>query len=116
MPKNEENNQVQQEQKHQYTHFVGVKFLNTPRAYFFGAEDADYKLEDKVVVETVRGYELGSIAIEPMSIDKYANGLYLKPIIRKATDVDIRLAEINQKDATFALEICQNEAKKLKAN
>ena len=113
MPKIEDNNQTPQEQKHDYTHFVGVKFLNTPRAYFFGTTDADYKLDDKVVVETVRGFELGTIAIEPMSIDKYANGLFLKPIIRKATDVDIRLSEINQKDAVYALDICQSEAKKL---
>ena len=114
MPKNEDISQNnRQEEKHEYTHFVGVKFLNTPRAYFFGTESNDYKLEDKVVVETIRGVELGTIAIEPISIDKYGNGLYLKPIIRKATDVDMRLAEINQKDAVYALEICQTEAKKL---
>ena len=114
MPKIEDNNHTPQtEEKHDYTHFVGVKFFNTPRAYFFGTTDADYKLDDKVIVETVRGLELGTIAIEPISIDKYGNSLYLKPILRKATDVDLRLAEINQKDAVYALEICQAEVKKL---
>ncbi|MBO6262208.1 MAG: stage 0 sporulation protein [Bacilli bacterium] len=117
MPKIENQNQnPQSNQAHEYTHFVGVKFLNTPRAYFFGTNDANYKLDDKVVVETVRGMELGTIAIEPIDIKKYANGLYLKPIVRKATDVDIHLAEINQKDAVFALEICNTEAKKLSLN
>ena len=101
------------ENKNEYTHFVGVKFLNTPRAYFFGVKDIELHLEDKVIVETVRGLELGVIAIEPISIDKYSNGLSLKPIIRKATDTDIRLAEINQKDAVFAMDICQTEVKKL---
>ena len=114
MPKIEDNNHTQfTDQKHDYSHFVGVKFLNTPRAYFFGTTDNNYALGDKVVVETVRGMELGTIAIEPISIDKYGNGLFLKPILRKATDVDIRLAEINQKDAVYALEICQVESKKL---
>ncbi len=103
----------QVENKNEYTHFVGVKFLNTPRAYFFGVKDIELHLEDKVIVETVRGLELGVIAIEPISIDKYSNGLSLKPIIRKATDTDIRLAEINQKDAVFAMDICQTEVKKL---
>ena len=103
----------QVENKNEYTHFVGVKFLNTPRAYFFGVKDIELQLEDKVIVETVRGLELGVIAIEPISIDKYSNGLSLKPIIRKATDTDIRLAEINQKDAVFAMNICQTEVKKL---
>ena len=101
------------EQKIEYTHFVGVKFLNTPRAYFFGVKDIELQLDDKVVVETIRGIELGTIAIEPIGIDKYSNGLSLKPILRKATDTDIKLAEINQKDALFAMDICQNEVKKL---
>ena len=103
----------QVEQKNEYTHFVGVKFLNTPRAYFFGVKDIELKLDDKVVVETVRGTELGVIAIEPISIDKYSNSLSLKPILRKATDTDIKLADINQKDALFAMDICQTEVKKL---
>ena len=103
----------QVETKNEYTHFVGVKFLNTPRAYFFGIKDIELKPEDKVVVETVRGIELGTIAIEPMAIDKYSNSLLLKPVLRKATDTDIKLAEINQKDAVFALEICEAEVNKL---
>ena len=101
------------EQKIEYTHFVGVKFLNTPRAYFFGVNDIELKLDDKVVVETVRGTELGTIAIEPISIEKYSNSLSLKPILRKATETDIKLADINQKDALFAMDICANEVKKL---
>ena len=105
--------QKQESVKNNYTHFVGVKFSNTPRAYFFGVENNDYKLNDKVVVETVRGVELGVIAIEPLSIDKYSNGLLLKPVLRKATDTDIKLADMNLKDAQFALEICEAEVKKL---
>jgi cell fate regulator YaaT (PSP1 superfamily) len=108
--------QKQEQTKNNYTHFVGIKFSNTPRAYFFGVEGSDYKIDDKVVVETVRGIELGVVAIEPLSIDKYSNGLLLKPVLRKATDTDIKLAEINQKDAQFALEICEAEVKKLSLN
>ena len=105
--------QEQVETKNEYTHFVGVKFQNTPRAYFFGVKDIELALDDKVIVETVRGIELGVVAIEPISIDKYSNGLLLKPIIRKATDTDIKLAEINTKDSVFAMEICEAEVKKL---
>ena len=103
----------QEETRNDYTHFVGVKFSNTPRAYFFGIKDLELKLDDRVVVETVRGIELGTIAIEPISIEKYSNGLLLKPVLRKATDTDIRLSDINQKDAAFALEICKAEVEKL---
>ena len=103
----------QEETRNDYTHFVGVKFSNTPRAYFFGIKGLELKLDDRVVVETVRGMELGTIAIEPISIEKYSNGLLLKPVLRKATDTDIRLSDINQKDAAFALEICKAEVEKL---
>ena len=99
--------------KNEYTHFVGVKFSNTPRAYFFGVKDIELNIGDKVIVETVRGVELGTIAIEAITIDKYSNGLLLKPILRKATDTDIKIAEINQKDAVAALDICAIEVKKL---
>ena len=108
-----ENKTEQPEVKNEYTHFVGVKFSNTPRAYFFGVNNIDLQLNDKVVVETIRGTELGTVAIEAIPIDKYSNGLLLKPILRKATDTDIKLAEINQKDAVFAMDICQTEVKKL---
>ena len=106
-------NEEKVEVKNEYTHFVGVKFANTTRAYFFGVKDIELTLGDKVIVETIRGLELGIVAIEPMPIERYSNGLLLKPIIRKATDTDIKLADINQKDAIFAMEICQAEVKKL---
>ena len=97
-----------------YTHFVGVKFSNTPRAYFFGIDDSlKITLGNKVVVETMRGLELGEIVIEPISIDKYDSQLGLKPVLRIASDIDIKMNEANAKDAAFALEICDNEAKKL---
>ena len=97
-----------------YKTFVGVKFFNTPRAYFFGVEsEEEFKLGDKVIVETLRGLELGEIAIEPISMDKYESELGLKPILRRANDVDVKIYEANQKDAGIALEISKTEAEKL---
>ena len=99
-----------------YEGFVGVKFFSTPRAYFFGYKEMQLELGDKVVVETSRGIELGTIAIAPISIDKYKSTLGLKPIIRKATDVDIKMYEINEKDAVFAMDICRSEVQRLGLN
>ncbi len=96
-----------------YEGFVGVKFYSTPRAYFFGYKDIELNMGDRVVVETSKGLELGEIVIAPISIDKYKSSLGLKPIIRKATDVDNRMYEINEKDAGFALDICKVEAQRL---
>ncbi len=93
--------------------FAGVKFETSPRAYFFGCKEMNLHLGDKVVVETARGVEVGEIAIEPISIDNYKSELGLKPILRIATDVDLRMHEINKKDAKFALDICKNESARL---
>ena len=96
-----------------YEGFVGVKFYSTPRAYFFGYKNIELNLGDRVIVETSKGLELGEIVIAPISIEKYKSSLGLKPIIRKATDVDNRMYEINEKDAGYALEICKVESQRL---
>ena len=91
--------------------YVGVKFNNASRAYFFGVKDLELKLGDQVVVETIHGPELGEVTIEPISIEEYKSVLELRPVLRKATPTDLKLHEINLKDAQFALEICKNEVK-----
>ena len=113
-----ENNNIEQPIDNSiYKAFAGVKFLNTPRAYFFGIkDDMQINLGDKVVVETMRGMELGEISIAPIDIDKYDSPLGLKPILRLATDVDIKMYEANLKDARFAMDICENEVKRLNLN
>ena len=90
--------------QNKYDHYVGVKFSFTTHAYFFGVKDIPLNLGDKVVVDTVHGPELGEVTIEPIDIEKYKSELDLKPILRKATDVDVKLHEINLKDAQFAME------------
>lgn len=99
-----------------YEGFVGVKFSTTPRAYFFGYKEMKLEQGDRVVVETIRGLEVGEVVIAPISIEKYKSSIGLKSIIRKATDVDIRMFEINEKDAVFAMDICKNEIQKLNLN
>ena len=98
----------------EFKSFIGVKFLEGSRSYFFGVkDDVELHMGDAVVVETVRGIELGRIAIEPIPIEKYSSDFGLKPIIRIATEADIRTAQNNVKDAKVALEICQNEVRRL---
>ena len=71
------------------------------------------KVGDKVVVDTVRGTELGFVATNPFPIENYSSEIGLKPILRVATDVDIKCHEINIKDANYAMEICRAEIEKL---
>lgn len=96
--------------------YTGVKFVFTTHAYFFGVKDLELKKGDKVVVETAHGPELGEIVIEPISIDNYHSELELKPVLRKATETDLKLHEINLKDAQIAMEICKTEVKNANLN
>lgn len=96
-----------------FTHYVGVKFINGSRTYYFGVSNLELKIGDKVVVETVRGLELGEISIEMKSMDEYRSQSGLKPVIRKASEQDVKAYEANLKAATFALEICKTESQLL---
>ena len=111
MNEEERNTNIEQ---NQFTHYVGIAFNSSTRSYYFGSNISDLRINDKVVVETVRGMELGIVSFEPTEIASYKNNLPLKPILRKATDVDVRLYENNLKDAKFAMEICKNEVQNLK--
>ncbi|MBR0295017.1 MAG: stage 0 sporulation protein [Bacilli bacterium] len=97
-----------------YKSYVGVRFNNGARAYFFGVKHEDnIELNDYVVVETIRGLELGQVVISPVDITNYNSDFGLKPVIRKASDVDLRIHQNNLKDAQIAMEICQAEVKRL---
>ncbi|MCF0107582.1 MAG: stage 0 sporulation protein [Bacilli bacterium] len=109
----ENKNPNQENKTYDFDSFVGIQFKSTPRAYFFGTKGLSLEVGDKVVVETVRGMELGEVVIEPIAINKYESPLGLKPVIRKASDVDVKLDDINQRDAVCALEICKSESEKL---
>ena len=102
-----------EELKNRFSHYVGVKFHYSTHAYCFGFKDLNLKVGDKVVVETTHGPELGEICFEPIDIEQYRSSLDLKPIVRKALDVDIRLHDVNVKDAEVALQLCKNEVKNL---
>ena len=97
----------------QYTHYAGIKFVNGAKAYFFGLKGLTVEVGTKVVVETARGMELGEVIVPPIEIEKYRSQLGLKPIIRIATDTDLRLYEQNIKDAVNALKVCEEEVAKL---
>lgn len=77
------------------THYVGIKFSSSGKAYFFGTEIPTLKIGDKVVAESVRGLQLGEVATPVFDISKYKSELELKPLLRVATNDDLLLNEAN---------------------
>lgn len=109
----EESQTIKPEKQNNYTHYVAVKFLHSSRSYYFGTTFSDLKINDQVIVETVRGKELGWITCLPIEIENYNSPLALSPILRKASEKDIAWFQQNIKDAEFAFEVFNVESKKL---
>ena len=95
------------------THYVGIKFNSAGKAYYFGSDLADLKIGDFVVAESIRGMQVGVVAIEPVEISKYQSELELKPIVRRATEDDLLLYDENIKRAKAAMKIAMIEINNL---
>lgn len=95
------------------THYVGIKFSTTGKAYYFGTDNPNLKIGDKVVAESVRGLQVGEVATPVVDLSKYKSELELKPLLRIATDDDLLLAKENIKKAAEAMTIAIKEINKL---
>ena len=95
------------------THYVGIKFSNSGKAYFFGTDIKDLQIGQKVVAESVRGLQLGEVATPVFDISTYKSSLELKPMVRAATEDDLLLHETNQKRGKQALKDALVEIEKL---
>jgi len=81
---------------------VGVRFKRLSKVYYFDPASLDLKVNDRVVVETTWGLELGQIVIAPKQVADSEITEPLKPVIRKAEEADVNQAkefEAKEKDA-----------------
>ena len=82
-----------------------IQFRKVGKKYYFNPNGIEVKDQDLVVVETVRGLEIGTVVgglVEcPTELEKD-----IKPILRIATKKDIDNYEHNQKNEIIALEKC----------
>ena len=85
------------------THYVGIKFSNSGKAYFFGTDLPDLKIGEKVVAESIRGLQLGEVATEVFDVSKYKSDLELKPMLRRASEDDLVLYNENIKRSKAAM-------------
>ena len=99
--------------KQTYALLAFVSFDKSKKIYTFGTDDHHLKMNDKVVVETVRGLELGTLVKEPEPFIANTNGMEIKPIVRKATQKDLQNAKRNVERAEEAMEKCAELIRKL---
>ena len=70
------------------TRVIGVRFRPAGKIYFFAPGKLEIKTGDKVIVETARGVEFGSVVTGPKDVDDEKITPPLKPVIRMATEAD----------------------------
>ena len=96
-----------------YRYIVSVKFANSKKAYNFGTNDETIVYGDKVVVETVRGMEIGEIISDLRDFASVNITMEVKPVLRKATEKDMAANERNKADSPEAMKKCQQCIEKL---
>lgn len=87
---------------------VGVRFKEVGKVYNFTMAGIDITDGDYVIVETVRGVELGEVVLGPKQMKENPE-IPFKDVIRKATDEDIEKHKENAKEADKALMICKDK-------
>ena len=95
------------------SYFIGIKFKNSEKSYFFSTDIDDWQIGDLVVVETSNGCEMATVSTAVMSQELYHSNLELKPILRKPTKQDLDDYSFNLEQDRRALQITQREVEKL---
>lgn len=76
---------------------VGVRFKDSGKIYYFAPGELELSVDENVIVETVRGLEFGTVAAGNKTVKASEIIGELKPVVRKATDADIRKNIQNKK-------------------
>ena len=88
---------------------VGVRFKDVGRIYYFDPEKIDVeklKQGTPVVVETSRGIEYGTIALERRDVDENTLSQPVRKVLRVATAHDTQQEEANRQKEAEARVIC----------
>ncbi len=88
---------------------IGVKFKPSGKVYYFAAGKNHAKPEERVIVETARGLEIGIVANGNRMVKESEIVPPLRPVIRIATESDIKHAEENKEKEAEAFEICKKK-------
>ena len=97
-----------------YQYVYGVSFKKALQTYFFGYDNNSLNINDKVVVDTARGVELGVIKVAAQKASQVKLSTALKPIVRVANEADIKQYEKNIENAANAEKVFIDSVKEQK--
>ena len=91
------------------TEVVGVKFKPEGRIYYFDPLGKTYNESDRVIVETSRGIECGTISSSNHEVADETIIKPLKRVVRIATEQDLKRSEDNRRREKEAFPICEQK-------
>ena len=91
---------------------IGVRFRTAGKVYYFAPGKLEINAGDKVIVETARGVEFGSVVTGVREVPDDQISQPLKPVIRVATQDDVRKEAKNREKEKEAFEICLEKIRK----
>ena len=94
------------------TRVIGVRFRPAGNIYYFAPGKFHIRQGDKVIVETARGIEFGTVVTGPKEVKDEEVMQPLKSVIRIATEEDKRAEEKNREKEKEAFEICLEKIRK----
>ena len=88
---------------------VSIKFKSRGKIYYFDPAGLHVDGGCTVVVETAKGLEMGDCVIGNHEVSEEQIVPPLRPVIRIATEDDLRIAELNKEREKDAFEICKKK-------
>jgi cell fate regulator YaaT (PSP1 superfamily) len=85
---------------------VGVRFRSAGKIYFFDPGEFSLPVDTYVIVETVRGMEMGKVVLPLRKVTEDQVVLPLKKVQRVASPEDLEKMKLNQGKEEHAKEIC----------
>ena len=95
------------------TEIISVRFNERGKAYFFDPSGLSIEKGEKVVVETSKGLEYGECVLGNHQVDDDSVVQPLRPVIRIATETDIRSAEAGKEKEKEAFDYCKQKISEL---
>ena len=88
---------------------IGVRFRNVGKIYYFDPTGFELKVGDKVIVETARGLEIGTVLLAAREVSEESIVSPLKGIERIATEKDVEHARENTEKEKEACKVCKEK-------
>ena len=91
---------------------IGIRFRNAGKIYYFAPNSIEAQPGQKVIVQTVRGTEIGTVVLGNREIDESENLKDLSPVLRLAGEEDLQKDRDNRKKEEKAFDICNEKIAK----